>query len=105
MQAMSQPACLLAASVRSGESLLVRARMRCCIARNAAAREPSGSACLEVVAERFADHRGRGLLITLGALRERAPELWVETNRLDAGWACADRRPASAAAGGLLDVV
>ena len=55
-------------------------------ARNAT-RVSSGSACLEVVAERFADDCGRGLLITLGALRERTPELWIETYGLDARWA------------------
>ena len=44
-------------------------------------------------------------MVSLSALRECALEIWIETNGLDAGRARAHRRPASAAAEDLIDVV
>src|SRR5450759_1047235 len=63
------------------------------------------SADLEVVAERLAEHGGRGLVITLRSLQERVAQLRLKPHRLDACGCRAERWPTSASAQRLAYVV
>ena len=46
---------------------------------------PIASGDAEVVAERFADDRGGGFVVALGAGAQRVTEIGIETDRFDAG--------------------
>lgn len=66
----------------------------------------SSSACVEMMAECFADHFRDGDALGFGSTYEQVLEFWIEADRFDAGWSLTEpgASPSAALGDDLIDI-